>query len=86
MVPRWSERNYFNHYFVVDMVIAEREARQVIESQCRFMYRAPAHGRGRVANVWQNCIEVNGKAGPVVSTVLALPMPPWKRCSKFLEH
>ena len=33
-----------------------------------------------------NCIEVNGKAGPVVSTVLALPMPPWKRCSKFLEH
>ena len=40
----------------------------------------------RVANVWQNCIEVNGKAGPVVSTVLALPMPPWKRCSKFLEH
>ena len=39
-----------------------------------------------VANVWQNCIEVNGEAGPVVSTVLALPMPPWKRCSKFLEH
>ena len=40
----------------------------------------------RVANVWQNCIEVNEKAGPVVSTVLALPMPPWKRCSKFVEH
>ena len=40
----------------------------------------------RVANVWQNCIEVNGKAGPVVSTVLALPMPSWKWCSKFLEH
>ena len=39
-----------------------------------------------VSNVWQNCIEVYGKAGPVVSTVLALPMPPWKWCSKFLEH
>ena len=55
-------------------------------------YRAPASKRmwawsiKRVANVWQNCIEINGKAGPVVSTVLALPMPPWKRCSKFLEH
>ena len=21
-----------------------------------------------------------------VSTVLAVPMPPWKQCSKFLEH
>ena len=54
--------------------------------------RAPASKRmwawsiKRVANVWQNCIEINGKGGPVVSTVLALPMPPWKRCSKFLEH
>ena len=26
------------------------------------------------------------ESGPVVSTVLALPMPTWKRCSKFLEH
>ena len=59
---------------------------------CHLLYRALARRQmwawsiKRVANVWQNCIEINGKAGPVVSTVLALPMPPWKRCGKFLEH
>ena len=63
-----------------------------IERCINLLYRALARKRmwawsiKRVANVWQNCIEINGKAGPVVSTVLALPMPPWKRCSKFLEH
>ena len=40
-------------------------------------YRALARKRmwawsiKRVANVWQNCIEVNGKAGPVVDRARA---------------